>query len=55
MKIIYFHHALRAVGNPPSQDDKIQPLGLKDAETTAELLKIMSEKSKSTFKAIYTH
>lgn len=54
MKIIYVHHALREVGNPPSQDDKIQPLGVKDAEITAELLKIMSEKSKSTFKAIYT-
>ena len=54
MKIIYVHHALRDVGNPPSQDDKIQPLGIKDAETTAELLKVMKEKSKSTFKAIYT-
>ena len=54
MKIIYVHHALRQVGNPPSQDDKIQPLGIQDAETTAELLKIMSDKSKSTFKAIYT-
>lgn len=54
MKIIYVHHALRVVGNPPSQDDKIQPLGITDAETTAELLKIMSDKSKSTFKAIYT-
>jgi len=54
MKIIYVHHALRQVGNPPSQDDKIQPLGIQDAETTSELLKIMSDKSKSTFKAIYT-
>lgn len=54
MKIIYVHHALREVGNPPSQDDKIKPLGIKDAETTAELLKEMQEKSKSTFKAIYT-
>ena len=54
MKIIYVHHALREVGNPPSQKDKIQPLGIQDAETTAHLLKMMSEKSKSTFKAIYT-
>ena len=54
MKIIYVHHALRQVGNPPSQDDKIQPLGIQDAETTSELLKMMSQKSKSTFKAIYT-
>ena len=54
MNIIYVHHALREVGNPPTQDDKIQPLGIKDAETTAELLKGMKEKSKSKFKAIYT-
>lgn len=54
MKIIYIHHALRAVGNPPTQNDGIQPLGIKDAETTAELLKGMSDKSKSTFRAIYT-
>ena len=54
MKIIYVHHALRELGNPPTQDDKIQPLGIKDAKTTAKLLKIMSENSKSNFKAIYT-
>ena len=54
MKIIYVHHALREVGNPPTQDDKIQPLGIQDAETTAKLLKLMLEKSKSNFKAIYT-
>ncbi|MGN0798750.1 MAG: histidine phosphatase family protein [Christensenellales bacterium] len=54
MKIIYIHHALRAVGNPPTQNDGIQPLGIKDAETTAELLKGVSDKSKSTFRAIYT-
>lgn len=54
MKIFYIHHGLRNVGNPPSQDDDLFPLGVKDAELTAELLKIMSEKSKSTFKAIYT-
>ena len=54
MKIIYVHHALREIGNPPTQDDKILPLGIEDAETTAKLLKLMSEKSKSNFKAIYT-
>ena len=54
MKIIYVHHALREIGNPPTQDDKLQPLGIKDAQTTAELLKFMSDKSKSNFKAIYT-
>ena len=52
MKIIYVHHALRQVGDPPSQDDKLQPLGIKDAETTAKLLKTMAEKT--NFKAIYT-
>ena len=52
MKIIYVHHALREIGNPPSQDDKIQPLGIKDAETTAELLYNMSKKT--NMKAIYT-
>jgi len=54
MKIIHVHHALREKGNPPTQEDGIQPLGIKDAETTAELLKGMSERSKSTFRAIYT-
>lgn len=52
MKIIYVHHALRKLGNPPSQNDKLEPLGIEDAKTTAQLLKIMSEKS--NFKAIYT-
>jgi len=52
MRIIYIHHALRELGSPPSQEDKIQPLGLKDAEITAELLK--SLQGKFTFKAIYT-
>lgn len=52
MKIIYVHHALRQKGNPPSQDDKIQPLGLQDAEIVAELMKKMSEYS--NIKAIYT-
>lgn len=54
MKIIYIHHALRQKGNPPTQNDDIQPLGIRDAENTAELLKIMSDNSKSEFKAIYT-
>ena len=52
MKIIYVHHALREKGNPPSQDDKIQPLGIKDAEIVAELFKILSEKT--NLRAIYT-
>ena len=52
MKIFYVHHALRQKGNPPSQDDKIQPLGIKDAELTAELFRLMS--NQSSVKAIYT-
>lgn len=52
MKIIYVHHALRNKGNPPSQDDDIQPLGVKDAEIVAEILKLMSQNL--NFKAIYT-
>lgn len=54
MKIFYVHHGLRQLGNPPSQDDKLEPLGIQDAETTAELFKTLFEKSKSKFKAIYT-
>lgn len=54
MKIFYIHHALRDKGNPPSQNDGILPLGIKDAENTAELFKMISENSKSKFKAIYT-
>lgn len=52
MKIIYVHHALREKGNPPSQNDNIQPLGEKDAEIVAELLKMMPEKY--NVKAIFT-
>lgn len=52
MRIIYVHHALRQKNNPPSQSDDIQPLGVKDAEITAELLNMMS--SYSNLKAIYT-
>ncbi len=52
MKIIYVHHALREKGNPPTQEDGIQPLGLQDAEIVAELMKMMSEYS--NIKAIYT-
>ena len=52
MRIIYVHHALRELGNPPSQDDKIQPLGIQDAEITADLL--MKLKGSSNFKAIFT-
>lgn len=52
MRIIYVHHALREKSNPPTQNDDIQPLGVKDAEIVAELLKQMASYCK--FKAIYT-
>ena len=52
MKIIYVHHALRKKGNPPTQDDKIQPLGIKDAKITAKLIKQIAKKSNIC--AIYT-
>ena len=52
MKIIYVHHALRDLGNPPTQEDGIKPLWIKDAGIVAELLKIMGERQ--NIKAIYT-
>lgn len=52
MKIIYIHHALRQKGNPPTQDDKIKPLGIKDAKLVSKILKEMS--GHSNIKAIYT-
>ncbi len=52
MKIIYVHHALRDLGNPPSQADDILPLGVEEAKILAEELKKVDEKRK--IKAIYT-
>ena len=52
MRIVYVHHALRQTGNPPSQNDGIQPLGEKDAETVSKILKQMT--GYCNFKAIYT-
>ena len=52
MRIVYVHHALRQTGNPPSQDDGLKPLGIKDAEVVAEILEDM--KKYYNFKAIYT-
>ena len=37
MKIIYVHHALRDVGNPPTHDDKIKPIGISNAITATRL------------------
>ena len=52
MYVIYCHHANRQKGNPPSQQDDITELGVKDAELFGELLKTISHKA--TIKAIYT-
>ncbi len=52
MKIFYVHHALRAKGNPPSQDDGILPLGKEDACITAEIFE--QYKQYLNIKAIYT-
>ena len=52
MKIFYVHHALRAMGNPPSQDDDITPLGENEAKVISQILEPLSKRLK--IKAIYT-
>ena len=52
MKIIYVHHAERERGNPPSQNDTITKLGIKDAKLAAKLIKNM--KRWADIKCIYT-
>lgn len=53
MKIFYVHHAVRAKGNPPSQEDGITPLGKKDTKLVAEMFEIY-QKAGRNIKAIYT-
>lgn len=53
MKIIYCHHALRDIGNPPTQEDGLKELGIKDAELVAQILKQMKENG-INIKAIYS-
>ena len=38
MKIVYVHHALRDMGNPPSQNDDLKELGRQDARIVAKIL-----------------
>lgn len=38
MRIVYVHHALRDMGNPPSQDDDLKELGRQDARIVAKIL-----------------
>lgn len=52
MKVIYIHHANRQKGNPPSQNDGISEVGLKDLEVTKELLNMANKKQKIS--TIYT-
>lgn len=51
MKIIYCHHGQRLKGNPPTQDDKLTELGIKDCYMVSELF---DGKFKEKLKAIYT-
>ena len=52
MKIFYVHHALRAKGNPPSQDDGLKELGVQDAKIVAQIFE--DYKQYLNIKAIYT-
>ena len=52
MKIIYVHHALRDLGNPPTQQDGLKQLGIKDAKIVAKLFEQMTKYFH--IKAIYT-
>lgn len=52
MKIFYVHHALRNMGNPPSQDDGLKELGVKDAKVVSDIFE--DGKKYMNVKAIYT-
>lgn len=52
MRVIYIHHANRQKGNPPTQDDGISEVGVKDLEVTKELLNMANEKHQIS--TIYT-
>lgn len=52
MRIFYVHHALREMGNPPTQQDGLKKLGIKDANIVADIFEEV--KSYSDIKAIYT-
>lgn len=53
MKLIYVHHAHRNKGNPPTQEDDITNLGVKDAKIVAELLRVLN-KSGVRIRAIFS-
>lgn len=52
MKIFYVHHALRDIANPPTQEDGLKELGIKDANIVAEIFE--DGKKHINVKAIYT-
>ena len=52
MKIFYVHHALRDMGNPPTQEDGLKELGIKDANVVADIFE--DGKKYMNVKAIYT-
>jgi len=51
MKIFYCHHALRDIGNPPTQEDGLKELGIKDANNVGQ---IFQDNQKMKVKAIYS-
>ena len=53
MEIIYLHHGFRHKGKVLTQNDKLHPLGEKEAKIVSKLLKIHQLQSHS-IKAIYT-
>lgn len=52
MKIFYVHHALRDTANPPTQEDGLKELGIKDANILADIL--ADGQNHMNIKAIYT-
>lgn len=52
MKIFYVHHALRDIGNPPTQEDGLKEVGIKDANIVADIFE--DGKRYMNVKAIYT-
>lgn len=52
MKIFYVHHALRDIGNPPTQEDGLKEVGVEDANVVAKIFD--DGKRYMNVKAIYT-
>lgn len=52
MKIFYVHHALRDIGNPPTQEDGLKKLGIEDAKIASLIFEEGNQYL--NVKAIYT-